>query len=168
MKLKNFKEGSHNVSWVCPNCLDIKSITHSSPFSLMDLSVFDNALNLWVDGCTSGQAGRLCSMWSPVYLYYRILRRACSFYIRLKVLPFLKLPGPVEVDETKIGPKNNNEFSRCPDKINWILGLFCRHSRLVVGYYVPNRAHTTLVKNLRKHIESGAVLISDTLSSYVK
>jgi hypothetical protein len=80
----------------------------------------------------------------------------------------LKLPGPVEIDETKMGPKNNNEFSKCPDKINWILGLFCRQTKLVVTYFIPNRAHTTLVRVLKKHIDLGAVIISDTLSSYVK
>jgi len=42
--------------------------------------------------------------------------------MKLKVLPYLKLPGPVEIDETNLGPRNNLEFTKHPDHVNWIFG----------------------------------------------
>ena len=128
MQLRNSLSGfykkswQHNVAWVCPHCGQSKSVTWDSPLCQMDLPAFDAAVNLWIDGVTGGMAARLSSQKTRLYQYYRIIRRASTFYIRMKVQPFLKLPGPVEIDETKMGPKNNMEFNKCPEKANWILG----------------------------------------------
>ena len=37
--------------------------------------------------------------------YFLILRKAYGLYMRKMVLPYIKLPGPVEMDETLISRK---------------------------------------------------------------
>ena len=40
---------------------------------------------------------------SNVIKNFQLIRKACSLFIKTKVLPYLKLPGPVEIDETRLG-----------------------------------------------------------------
>jgi hypothetical protein len=103
-----------------------------------------------------------------MYQYYRVIRKAYSFYVNLKVLPYLKLPGPVEIDETWIGPRNNLHFTKHPDKVNWVMGQFCRLTKLAILYFTQSRAHQNLVQLIKRHIPMGTVVITDNMSGYVK
>ncbi len=88
----------------------------------IDLAAFDAALNMWVEGIKPGTASKLASCKGALYQFYKVFRRACSFYIRAKVEQYLKLPGPVEVDETKIGPKHKKMFGKIPRNIYLVIG----------------------------------------------
>ena len=41
---------------------------------------------------------------SSSVIYYKLFRKAASQYVK-KLLPYLVLPGPVEIDESRVGRK---------------------------------------------------------------
>ena len=84
------------------------------------------------------------------------------------MLPFLKLPGPVEVDESKIGAQRWSHLGRFPKKLRWVVGLICRTTRLPIVYYLPNKRHDTLAELFKPHLEAGTIVLSDCHPSYVK
>ena len=84
------------------------------------------------------------------------------------MLPYLSLPGPCELDETRLGRLKLSKNKLYCRKINRVMGLFCRQSGINVVYYVPDRKHATLTKVIRKHCAMSTSLISDTMSSYVR
>ena len=97
-----------NVQWLCQECFESCSVTWGSPMAYIDLAAFDASLYLWLEGVKSGVASRLLCASGPLYKFYRVFRKACGLYIRTKVLPFVKLIGPIEIGETKVGvPKKN-------------------------------------------------------------
>lgn len=55
----NNKTYHNNVSWVCPFCSRMRSVTWGGPMCYIDLGAFDAAVNLWIDGCTAGMAAKL-------------------------------------------------------------------------------------------------------------
>ena len=57
--------------------------------------------------------------------YFLIIRKAFSLYMKKLILPYLKLPGPVEMDETLISRKRWSPFGKMP-KLKWAFGLYCR------------------------------------------
>ena len=154
--------------WQCGRCGIGKGIGQNTPFCYMDLKLFDIAIFLWIDNVWPRLAQSIVRDRNQVIKNFQIIRKACSLYCKVKVLPYLKLPGPVEVDETRLG---RQKLSRCTifaRKINRVFGLFCRKTRIPVFYYIPDRKHPTLVKIMRKHVEVGSALITDTMTSYVK
>ena len=83
------------------SCNTKKSLTSFTPLQFTDFRVLDVALHLWLDGMTTTVGDIICR--NRVAIYFRMFRKAASSYISTKILPYLTLPGPVEVDETKIG-----------------------------------------------------------------
>ena len=130
-----------NCAWLCLSCRTVKSVTHASPMRYIDLYHFDVSLQLWMDDFTTGQASRLCNSKALMYQYFRVFRWACTFYLKLKVLPFLKLPGPVELDETNLGPRNNLLHTHHPAHVNWIFGQYCRTTKLSIISFTQSRSH---------------------------
>lgn len=45
--------------------------------------------------------------------------------------------------------------------------MFCRKSRIPVIYYIKDKTHNNLVSLLKRHTVPGAVVFSDSHSSYV-
>jgi len=38
-------------------------------------------------------------------MYFKLFRQSTSWYIQKKVLPYIFLPGPIEIDESRVGQK---------------------------------------------------------------
>ncbi len=78
------------------------------------------------------------------------------------MLPYIKLPGPVEIDETRLGRQKLSKCNVFARKINRVFGMLCRSTG------IPDRKHPTLVKIIRKHLAIGGAILSDTMTSYVR
>ena len=89
-------------------------------------------------------------------------------YIKTKVLPYLKLCGPVEIDETRLGRQKLSKCTVFARKINRVFGMFCRTTHIPLFYYIPDRKHPTLTKIIRKHLPLSGAIVSDTMTSYVR
>lgn len=98
---------------------------------------------------------------------FKIFRKAASNYFESMVMPYLKLPGPVEIDETKVGQKKFEYMAKYSNYVRWVFGLFCRTTRIPILYYIPDKKHTTLSALVRKHVDNGTILMSDCHSSYL-
>ena len=46
--------------------------------------------------------------------------------------------------------------------------MFCRSSKFPIFYYIPDRKHPTLMRIIRKHMDVSGVILSDTMTSYVR
>ena len=57
--------------------------------------------------------------------YFLVVRKAYGCYMKKMILPYIKLPGPVEMDETLISRKRWSPFGKMP-KLKWAFGLYCR------------------------------------------
>lgn len=98
-----------------------------------------------------------------------MVRHALAHFYKLSVKPFLKLPGVVEIDETKVSQERGivlGAWSKHPT-IKWMFGMFCRHTKLCIMYNVKNRMVHNLHPLLKKHIPQGNVVISDEHASYM-
>jgi hypothetical protein len=97
---------------------------------------------------------------------FRLFLKCASLYIEKMVLPYIILPGPIEIDESLVSTRHWSYLGYFPDK-KWAFGMYCRVTKIPVIYYVKNRTHPTLVPLVKKHIELGNILLSDEFSSYV-
>lgn len=84
-----------------------------------------------------------------------------------KVYPFLKLPGPVEIDESKIGIQRWHFRGEFPKNIKWAFGMYCRTTQIPIVYEISSKCHTELVSVMKAHCDVGTVILSDHHSSYV-
>ena len=89
-----------------------------------------------------------------------------NLYWNKKVLPYIKLPGPVEMDETLISAKRWNPFSKMP-KLKWAFGLICRQTSIPIIFYIKNKTHWTLSQIIKAYCDPGTAVLSDCHSSYV-
>lgn len=87
--------------------------------------------------------------------------------MKTKVMPYIVLPGPVEIDEAKIGRQRWHFRGEFPKKIKWAFGVYCRTTGISIIYEIKSKKHSYLVSILKKHLRAGAVMHSDHHSSYV-
>jgi len=81
-------------------------------------------------------------------------------------MPNCILPGPVEIDETRVGSLNWSYLGVFPEK-RWAFGLFCRTTKIPITYWVRNRNHNLIAAIVRKHTNPGTIVFSDEFSGYV-
>jgi hypothetical protein len=102
MRLKN------DYNWQCAFCYYKLKVNASSPLIGYKLSIFELSLRLWIR-CSPKftQFGKLQDTKHPLE-YFKTFRNSLANYWHKKVKPYLKLPGIVEIDETKC---NGNSYS---------------------------------------------------------
>ena len=66
-----------------------------------------------------------------------------NHYWLKKVLPYIKLPGPVEMDETLIGRKIRNPYMQV-SKLTWAFGMVCRQTKIPIIFYIKRKTHWLL------------------------
>lgn len=153
--------------WVCPVCFDAKRVTCSTPLNTLNLLLFDFALAMWVKNATPKMAGDMSCGGHSLQALFSLFRRAYTFYLKTKILPYLVLPGPVEIDEAKIGRQRWHFRGEFPKKIKWAFGMFCRTTQIPLIYEIKCKVHKYLVSILKRHLRAGTVMHSDHHSSYV-
>ncbi len=70
-----------------------------------------------------------------------LIRKVCSLFIKTKVLPYIVLAGPVEIDETWLGWLKLTNSALYSRKINRIFGMCDRSTGIMIFYYIPDRKH---------------------------
>jgi hypothetical protein len=78
-----------------------------------------------------------------------------------KVYPFLRLPGPIEIDEAKIGVQRWHYKGEFPKNIKWAFGVYCRSTQIAIVYEISTKNHAELVSIMKAHCAPGSVMISD-------
>ena len=90
-----------HLAWKCTFCFDTTCVTGSTPMTCINLQAMNIALHMFAIKGKAIYARRLCV--KNQGMYFKLFRLAASHYMRTRVQPYLRLPGPVEVDETYIG-----------------------------------------------------------------
>lgn len=56
--------------------------------------------------------------------YFGVFRKVASYYVEKMILPYLVLPGPIEIDESKTSSK---KFKVAGGYIvvRWVFGMYC-------------------------------------------
>jgi hypothetical protein len=67
------------------------------------------------------------------------------------ILPYLKLPGPVEMDETLISRKRWSPFGQMP-KLKWAFGMICRQTKIPLVFFIKKKNHWTLTNIMKKYV----------------
>ena len=80
-----------------------KGLTMNTPFCYVDLKAFDISIFLWIDGVWPRLAQGIVRDTAGVTRNFTLIRKACSLFVKTKMLPYIKLPGIVEIDETRLG-----------------------------------------------------------------
>ena len=112
--------------WVCPNCFLGCSAVDNSPLQGIRLRVFDIVVKLFERGYHPISGMKLLQEQGGCRsIYFSLIRKCYGLYMRKRILPYIKLPGPVEIDETLISRKRWNPLGNMP-KLKWAFGLFCR------------------------------------------
>ena len=102
MRLVKTRKDYIGYVWVCAICYHHKRVNKSTPLNTMNPLLFDLALSLWVRSATPDISQKLSCRINTCD-FHAVFRRSYQNYMSRKVLPFLRLPGPVEIDEAKIG-----------------------------------------------------------------
>jgi hypothetical protein len=89
-----------------------------------------------------------------------------SYYWAKVILPYIKLQGPVEMDETLISRKRWNPYGGLP-KLKWAFGLYCRETKIPIIFYIKDKSHWTLSAIVKAYINPGKAILSDCHSSYM-
>ena len=130
----------------------------------------DLALTLWMMNAKTLAAAKMIHSKSKSVLggserYHHLFRLAHSHYVSKKILPYLVLEGPVEVDESKV---NHRRFN-CKGSaitIRWMFGMYCRKTRIQVIYNIKDKSVGNLVFLMKKHVMPGGTIFSDSHMSY--
>jgi hypothetical protein len=111
--------------WVCTICYYHKRVNKSTPLNAINILLFDLALSLWIRNATPDISIKLSSRINTCDVNL-VFRRSFNNYMARRIYPFLKLPGPVEIDEAKIGVQRWHFKGEFPKNIKWAFGLYCR------------------------------------------
>ena len=90
-----------------------------------------------------------------------LFRKASHHYMHTRVLPYLQLPGPIEIDEAKIGRRRWHFRGEFPKKIRWAFGMYCRTTGIPILYEIKSKVHGHLLSFMKKHMPGGRVVLSD-------
>jgi hypothetical protein len=91
--------------WVCPRCFKPCNITEYTPLHSMNLKMFNLCLSLFARGFFPVGQQLLVQTTSAKSPYFQLIRKSMGHYWSKKVLPYIRLKGPVEMDETLISRK---------------------------------------------------------------
>ena len=152
--------------WVCPNCFSACNVVESSPLQGIRLRVFDMCVKLFERGYHPIGGMKLLGDQTCRGVYFILIRKAYGLYMRKKILPYMQLPGPVEIDETLISRKRWSPFGKMP-KLKWAFGLFCRQTKIPLIFYVRKKTHWCLINVVKSFVPAGATVLSDCHSAYV-
>ncbi len=75
----------------------------NTPLCYLDIKQLDVSIYLWIDNVWPRLAQNVVRDRNAVIRYFQLIRKSCSLFVRTKMLPYLKMPGPVEIDETRLG-----------------------------------------------------------------
>ena len=100
------EETTYQHLWKCTFCFKLLPMQHSTPMCTLNIRRFDIALECWIMNAKSISTAKLMTSSSNVIghsspEYFNIFRKVAAHYIDKKVMPYLMLPGPVEIDESK-------------------------------------------------------------------
>ena len=94
-----------------------------------------------------------------------ILRKAYGLYMKKMILPYIKLPGPVEMDETLISRKRWSPFGKI-SKLKWTFGLYCRQTKIQLIFFIKKKTHWCLTQLMKMFVPAGAIVFTDCHSAY--
>jgi hypothetical protein len=80
-----------------------KGVTMNTPMCYLDIKLIDVSIFLWIDNVWPRLAQSMVRDRHGCVKSFQLIRKCCSLFIKTRVLPFLKLSGPVEMDETRLG-----------------------------------------------------------------
>ena len=167
MRLVRTRRDYIGYIWICPICFDAKRVTQSTPLNTLNPLLFDFSLSMWIRGATPKMSGNMSCGGNSLQAQFLLFRKACSHYMHSRVLPFIQLPGPIEIDEAKIGRRRWHFRGEFPKKIRWAFGMYCRTTGIPILYEIKSKVHSYLVGLMKLHMPSGRAVLSDHHSSYV-
>jgi len=139
MELTYEPNDSNKHIWRCNVCMKTARVTQSSPLSGAVLRHFDAQLHLWIDNTAPNTVDKLLGRKNHGS-WCRVFRKASHHYMTTQIFPHLILPGPVEIDETRVGQKRFSYTNRFP-QVRWVFGLLCRRTRLFIGQFIKDKSH---------------------------
>jgi hypothetical protein len=150
--------------WICPKCFKGASVVESTPLCGMSLRTFDICVNLFAAGSIPIAARNkfICESKSSIYML--LIRKCYAHYWKRHVLPYIKLPGPVEMDETMIGRHNGALSSTL--KLKWAFGMVCRQTQIPIIFYIVRKTHWLLSTITKAYTVPGSTIFTDAHSSY--
>ena len=98
--------------------------------------------------------------------YFVILRKAFGLYMKKMILPYIKLPGPVEMDETLISRKRWSPFGKMP-KLKWAFGIYCRQTKIPLIFFIKKKTHWCLTQLMKMFCQPGITVFTDCHSAYI-
>jgi hypothetical protein len=122
----------------------------------MGVKKLDIALTLWTMQSRTLQAAKMVFhraryLAKPAIDYFYLFRKSYDLYARLKVLPFLQLPGIVEIDESKVNHRKY-KVHRKSHQVRWMFGIYCRSTKIAVLYSIRDKKMSTLLPIIKKHV----------------
>lgn len=99
-QLYSVKEKYH---WKCPLCFHKQRLTIGSILHGLELTLFDQVLQLWVDGSSYTMSARLSDGYE-ICKIHKVLRQSTASYFKL-LKPYLIFNQCVAIDETQVGSK---------------------------------------------------------------
>jgi hypothetical protein len=109
---------------------------------------FDRALRIWIEtpAARMQEISRIISnnidQVNSKHGYHKgssnftiiLASRALAHFWRKKVKPYLILPGPIELDETKVGCERGymKGVSGWHPIFKWVFGMYCRKTHLTI------------------------------------
>lgn len=170
MHLHHNADCGNKYIWKCPQCYTNCSIQTSSIMNGVNIRHLDIALTLWMMNCKTLAAAKMLhsksrNVTSTSDKFFVLFRKAHSHYAEKKILPYLVLDGPIEIDESKV---NHKKF-HCRGSsfiIRWMFGMYCRQTKIQVIYCIKDKSMGTLVPLMKKHCMQGTTIFSDQHMSY--
>lgn len=169
MTIVYIEDTVYRYLWKCTFCFRGLPISFSTPMCTLNIRKFDIALECWIMNAKSVSTARLMTAsniigdTSPEY--FSIFRKVAAHYIDQKIMPYLVLPGPIEIDESKT---SHRKFKITGGYIvvRWVFGMYCRSTKLGVIYAIKDKCHTTLTECIKKHVPTGGTIFSDSHMAY--
>jgi hypothetical protein len=136
-------------------------VTSSTPLNTFNPILLDFAVCMWNRNSTNEITSQLSSRIANVTDLFSVFRRSYKHYMNRKVYPYIKLPGPVEIDETKIGIQRWHWKGGYPKDVRWAFGIYCRKTHLKIVYEIKTKQSNELISVIKEHVPVGSIVFSD-------
>ena len=101
-----------------------------------------------------------------VISYFQSLRDACDEWATTQMIPIGGVGDIVEIDETQMAKRKNQQGRVLPNSDIWVFGGISRNTNKMFAVQVPDRTSASLIPPIQKYILPGTTIYSDSWSAY--
>ena len=174
IRLYNSAQGTQEPVYYCkPEHIELKN-RHCTIFHNMKINytTFEKIFYFFISGFSTHQIQVILTPLESRVPTTKTIKNLTKKFLKIihvyvqRSLVEMKLPGPVELDESCLYRFRKNNMGRVAKTIYRVFGMKCRLTKQTIVYPVLYRTKKQLIPYILLHVNHGATIYTDRFSSY--